>query len=149
MQKSVNEKIPENAEDVNVEDTEQTPKISHIEGPKAVETSLRYFEQGASVMDLLFLRRLRDETAKHAACRVLHVQQRQSAECPAVYITTLVGLNHTIPTYLDGLDRCTREFKYPHSQKSAGVRSGDQGDQGDHGNLKRLLMIIFPQTSVS
>ncbi|GFW50531.1 hypothetical protein TNCV_2888341 [Trichonephila clavipes] len=50
-----------------VEDTHQIPKLSHSEGLKAVETTLSYFEQqGASVMDLLFLRRLRDEAAKHS-----------------------------------------------------------------------------------
>ncbi|GFS47286.1 hypothetical protein TNCV_4862611 [Trichonephila clavipes] len=58
------EKMPENNEDVNVEDTIQTPKISHNERLKAVETSLQYFEQqGASVMDLLSLRCPYDEAA--------------------------------------------------------------------------------------
>ncbi|GFW05699.1 uncharacterized protein TNCV_3407651 [Trichonephila clavipes] len=28
---------------------------------------------------------------------------------------------------LDGPDRYTRNFKYPHNQKSAGVKSGDRG----------------------
>ncbi|GFT91451.1 hypothetical protein TNCV_4286061 [Trichonephila clavipes] len=56
--------MPENDEDVNVEDTKPTLKISHSEGIKAVETTLQYFaQQGASVMDLLFLRRLYDEAA--------------------------------------------------------------------------------------
>lgn len=65
----VNEQMPENDEDIDDEDiTVQTPKISHSEGLKAVETALQYFEQqGASVMDLLFLRRLRDEAAKRRA----------------------------------------------------------------------------------
>ncbi|GFU01644.1 hypothetical protein TNCV_1521851 [Trichonephila clavipes] len=40
---------------------------------------------------------------------------------------------------LDGSDRYTREFKYPHNQKSAGVKSGDRG--GD-GYLQRLLTIL-------
>ncbi|XP_023231971.1 jerky protein homolog-like [Centruroides sculpturatus] len=69
---TVNEKMLENNEDVDVEDsTVQAPKISHSEGLKAVETALQYFEQqGASVMDLLFLRRLRDEAAKRRVqCR--------------------------------------------------------------------------------
>ncbi|GFR09827.1 jerky protein homolog-like [Trichonephila clavata] len=62
---SVNDEISENDADIKVEDPVQTPKISHSEGLKAVETTLQYFEQqGASVMDLMFLRRLRDEAAK-------------------------------------------------------------------------------------
>ena len=63
---TVNEKMLKKDEDVDVEDsTVQAPKISHSEGLKAVETTLQYFEQqGASVLDLLFLRRLRDEAAK-------------------------------------------------------------------------------------
>ncbi|GFT14435.1 hypothetical protein TNCV_4004111 [Trichonephila clavipes] len=36
--------LPENDEDVNFEDTLQTPKISHSEGLKAVEITLQYFE---------------------------------------------------------------------------------------------------------
>ncbi|GFV60628.1 transposable element Tcb1 transposase [Trichonephila clavipes] len=39
------------------------------EGLKVVETTHQYFEQGTSVMDLLFLRRLLDEAAKR---RVQH-----------------------------------------------------------------------------
>ncbi|GFW74156.1 hypothetical protein TNCV_4177011 [Trichonephila clavipes] len=31
---------------------------------------------------------------------------------------------------LDGPDRYTRDFKYPHNQKSAGVKSGDRGGHG-------------------
>ncbi|GFV60515.1 hypothetical protein TNCV_3471501 [Trichonephila clavipes] len=31
---------------------------------------------------------------------------------------------------LDGPDRYTRDFKYPHNQKSAGVNSGDRGAMG-------------------
>ncbi|GFY27534.1 hypothetical protein TNCV_2071531 [Trichonephila clavipes] len=31
---------------------------------------------------------------------------------------------------LDGPDRYTRDFKYPHNQKSAGVKSGDRGAMG-------------------
>ncbi|GFX73568.1 hypothetical protein TNCV_2342731 [Trichonephila clavipes] len=55
-------KMPESAEDVTVENTVQTPKISHSEGLKAVETALYYLEQqGASIMDF---RRHRDEAAK-------------------------------------------------------------------------------------
>ena len=40
---------------------------------------------------------------------------------------------------LNGRDRCTREFKYPNSQKFTGVRSGDQGG---HENLQRFLRIL-------
>ncbi|GFU63316.1 hypothetical protein TNCV_661501 [Trichonephila clavipes] len=59
-------KIAPNDEDVNVEDIEQTPKISHSKRLKAVDIVLQYFEeQGASVMEALFLRRLRDEAVKH------------------------------------------------------------------------------------
>ncbi|GFX26740.1 hypothetical protein TNCV_1839131 [Trichonephila clavipes] len=39
----------------------------------------------------------------------------------------------------DGPDRYTRDFKYPHSQKSAGVQSRDRGG---HGYLQRLLTIL-------
>ncbi|GFX88651.1 hypothetical protein TNCV_832811 [Trichonephila clavipes] len=40
---------------------------------------------------------------------------------------------------LDGPDKYTRDFKYPHNQKSAGVKSGNRGG---HGYLQRLLMIL-------
>ncbi|GFV04319.1 hypothetical protein TNCV_919401 [Trichonephila clavipes] len=40
---------------------------------------------------------------------------------------------------LDGPNRYTRDFKYPHNQKSAGVKSGDQGV---HGYMQRLLTIL-------
>ncbi|GFU53892.1 KRAB-A domain-containing protein 2 [Trichonephila clavipes] len=40
---------------------------------------------------------------------------------------------------LYGPDRYTRDFKYPHNQKSAGVKSGDRGG---HGYLQRLLTIL-------
>ena len=40
---------------------------------------------------------------------------------------------------LDGWDRYTRDFKYPHSQKSIGVRSEDRGG---HENLQHLLMFL-------
>ncbi|GFV58547.1 uncharacterized protein TNCV_2915361 [Trichonephila clavipes] len=43
---------------------------------------------------------------------------------------------------LDGPDRYTRDFKYPHNQKSAGVKSGDRGD---HEYLQRLLDSVFPE----
>ncbi|GFX33520.1 hypothetical protein TNCV_1931871 [Trichonephila clavipes] len=52
---TIDERMVENYEDINVEETVQTPKISHSEGLKAVEAILQYFEQGASVMDLRFL----------------------------------------------------------------------------------------------
>ncbi|GFU16125.1 transposable element Tcb1 transposase [Trichonephila clavipes] len=43
------------------EDTVQNPRIAHREGLKAVKSSLQNFEpQGASVTDLLSIRRLRD-----------------------------------------------------------------------------------------
>ncbi|GFU41457.1 hypothetical protein TNCV_4586051 [Trichonephila clavipes] len=61
---SLNEKIPGNDKGVKAVDTVKTPKRSHREELKAVETTLQYFEQGASVMYLLFFRRLRDEAAK-------------------------------------------------------------------------------------
>ncbi|GFV39924.1 hypothetical protein TNCV_1808361 [Trichonephila clavipes] len=61
---TVNEKMTENDEDVNVEDTLQTPKISRSEGLKSVETTLRYFEQGAMITDLLFLHHLRNKATK-------------------------------------------------------------------------------------
>ncbi|GFX17600.1 hypothetical protein TNCV_3412001 [Trichonephila clavipes] len=47
---------------------------------------------------------------------------------------------------LDGPDKYTRDFKYPHNQKSAGVKSGNRGG---HGYLQRLLTILSPRTSVS
>ncbi|GFW45420.1 hypothetical protein TNCV_4702311 [Trichonephila clavipes] len=40
---------------------------------------------------------------------------------------------------LDGPDRYTRDFKYPYSHKSAGVKSGDRGG---HGYLQCLLTIL-------
>ncbi|GFV43308.1 hypothetical protein TNCV_10061 [Trichonephila clavipes] len=40
---------------------------------------------------------------------------------------------------LNGPDRYTRDFKYPHNQKSAGDKSGDRGG---HGYLQCLLMIM-------
>ncbi|GFW96951.1 hypothetical protein TNCV_4801641 [Trichonephila clavipes] len=40
---------------------------------------------------------------------------------------------------LDGPDRYTRDFKYHHNQKSAGVKSGDRGG---HGYLQHLLTIL-------
>ncbi|GFT32489.1 hypothetical protein TNCV_4484781 [Trichonephila clavipes] len=40
---------------------------------------------------------------------------------------------------LDGPDKYTRDFKYPHSQKCAGVKSGNRGG---HGYLQRLLTIL-------
>ncbi|GFU68537.1 hypothetical protein TNCV_1989871 [Trichonephila clavipes] len=58
--------MSENNEDVNVDYSLQTPKISENEGLKAV---VQYFEQqGASQMDLLFCHRLRDEAAKRRVC---------------------------------------------------------------------------------
>lgn len=48
-----------------MEDDGKVEKMSHSEGLKAVEGALCYFEQqGASAMDILFLRRLRDEAAR-------------------------------------------------------------------------------------
>ncbi|GFU95777.1 hypothetical protein TNCV_3646591, partial [Trichonephila clavipes] len=67
---TVNEKIPDNDEDLNIEDSVQTPKISHSEGLKVIETAFQHFERHEpSVMDIVFLRRLRDEATK---CRVLY-----------------------------------------------------------------------------
>ncbi|GFW35516.1 uncharacterized protein TNCV_3071441 [Trichonephila clavipes] len=40
---------------------------------------------------------------------------------------------------LDGPDRYTRDFKYPHNQKSVGFKSGDRGG---HGYLQLLLTIL-------
>ncbi|GFT61287.1 hypothetical protein TNCV_1227371 [Trichonephila clavipes] len=40
---------------------------------------------------------------------------------------------------LDGPDRYTRDFKYPHNQKSTNVKSGDRGG---HGYLQSLLTIL-------
>ncbi|GFX57966.1 hypothetical protein TNCV_3069331 [Trichonephila clavipes] len=62
---TVDEKTLENEEDVNAKNIVQIPKILHSERLKVVETVIQYFEQqGASVMDLLYLRRLREEAAK-------------------------------------------------------------------------------------
>ncbi|GFT53043.1 hypothetical protein TNCV_4231951 [Trichonephila clavipes] len=59
---------------VNDENTVQNPKVSHIKGLKAVETSLQYFEQQAApVMNSVFLRRLCNEDAK---CGVQHGKQQ-------------------------------------------------------------------------
>ncbi|GFX58633.1 hypothetical protein TNCV_418121 [Trichonephila clavipes] len=63
---TVNNNMLEKDEDVNVEDTLQTPKISLSERLKIVETALQYFEpQGVSIMDLMFHCRLRVEAEKH------------------------------------------------------------------------------------
>ncbi|GFU84839.1 hypothetical protein TNCV_2127801 [Trichonephila clavipes] len=40
---------------------------------------------------------------------------------------------------LDGTDKYTRDFKYSHNQKTAGVKSGNRGG---HGYLQRLLTIL-------
>ncbi|GFV92523.1 hypothetical protein TNCV_1744281 [Trichonephila clavipes] len=46
----------------------------------------------------------------------------------------------------DGPDRYTRDFKYPHNQKSAGVKSGDRGS---HVYLQHLLTILSsPNVSI-
>ncbi|GFT67933.1 uncharacterized protein TNCV_38481 [Trichonephila clavipes] len=44
----------------------------------------------------------------------------------------------------NGPDRYTRDFKYPHNQKSAGVKSGDRGG---HGYLQRAPAndSVFPE----
>ncbi|GFU06187.1 uncharacterized protein TNCV_4764971 [Trichonephila clavipes] len=39
------EKIKENGEDANVEETVKIPKIPHSEGQKTVETTIQYFDQ--------------------------------------------------------------------------------------------------------
>ncbi|GFU94244.1 hypothetical protein TNCV_3306711 [Trichonephila clavipes] len=49
------------------------------------------------------------------------------------------------PTDLMGPDRYTRDFKYPHNQKSAGVKSETES----HEYLQRLLDSVFPGTFVS
>ncbi|GFX98916.1 hypothetical protein TNCV_1504921 [Trichonephila clavipes] len=56
-----------------------------------------------------------------------------SATCPDVCVedTSLRRSDR-----LDGPDRYTRDFKYPHNQKSAGAKSGG------HGYLQRLLTIL-------
>ncbi|GFV92658.1 hypothetical protein TNCV_1375091 [Trichonephila clavipes] len=56
---SVYEKTPESYGDVDIEDTLQTPKISYSE-----RTTLRNFEQDATAMVLLFLRRFCNNTAE-------------------------------------------------------------------------------------
>ncbi|GFX86233.1 uncharacterized protein TNCV_2561151 [Trichonephila clavipes] len=51
---TVNKKMLENGEDINIEDAAETPKTSHSEGLGAVKTALQYFDQqGVSIMDLL------------------------------------------------------------------------------------------------
>ncbi|GFX17873.1 hypothetical protein TNCV_2293211 [Trichonephila clavipes] len=56
--------MAENAKDAIFEYTLQIPKISHSEGLQTFEKALQYFEQGPSVRDFLFLRRLRVEAAE-------------------------------------------------------------------------------------
>ncbi|GFW31799.1 hypothetical protein TNCV_5039691 [Trichonephila clavipes] len=52
---TVNKKMQDNDENVKVEDALQTPRISHSETLKIVDTALQYFQQqGALMMDLLF-----------------------------------------------------------------------------------------------
>ncbi|GFV73190.1 hypothetical protein TNCV_2374621 [Trichonephila clavipes] len=62
-------------DEVRLEYTVQSPQLSYNEGLKAVEAILQYFEQqGASVMNSLFLRRLRDEAVK----RKMHYGKQQN-----------------------------------------------------------------------
>lgn len=52
----------------DTERSNQEEKMSHSDGEKYLEGALRYLEQqGSSAMDILFLRRLRDEAAR---CRI-------------------------------------------------------------------------------
>ena len=52
----------------SIENCQQQEKMSHSEGVKAFEGALRYFEQqGPSAMDIIFLRRFRDEAARRRA----------------------------------------------------------------------------------
>ncbi|GFW08555.1 hypothetical protein TNCV_2775771 [Trichonephila clavipes] len=63
---TINEKIGKNDKDVNIEDTVQTLKGSHSEGLKVADPQQKFEQQGASVMDSPFLRRLCDEVAKRS-----------------------------------------------------------------------------------
>ena len=59
------DKNEDESEDEEMEDNGKVKKMTHSEGLKAAEGMLRYLEeQGASAMDILFLRRLRDEAAR-------------------------------------------------------------------------------------
>ncbi|GFW06747.1 hypothetical protein TNCV_3288471 [Trichonephila clavipes] len=57
-------KMPEYDEDVNFEVTVQTCKIPLGEKLNAVETPFEYLDLDASLMDLLFIRRICAEAAK-------------------------------------------------------------------------------------
>lgn len=51
--------------DYDEEDSNQNSKLTHSEGLKFIEGTLQYLqEQGAAAMDILFLRRIRDEAAR-------------------------------------------------------------------------------------
>ncbi|GFX49084.1 hypothetical protein TNCV_786401 [Trichonephila clavipes] len=64
--------MPGNDEDIEVEETVQTPNISHSERLRAFGTTFQFFEErGASVMDLLFLRRV--------------LMKQQNADCSTKY----------------------------------------------------------------
>ncbi|GFY24194.1 uncharacterized protein TNCV_1012471 [Trichonephila clavipes] len=80
---TVNKKMSENNEDVNVENTVQTSRISHREREtKDCQNPPRLFKQGASVMDLLFFRRLRDEASKRTMYALLVEWLRQQTKLP-------------------------------------------------------------------
>ncbi|GFW27232.1 uncharacterized protein TNCV_1376561 [Trichonephila clavipes] len=70
--------------------------------------------------------------------RRVTIQQRQSATSGCMEDTSQRIASFSSDR-LDGPDRYTRDFKYPHNRKSAGVKSGDRGG---HGYLQRLLTIM-------
>lgn len=55
----------EDDSEYDMESSQQEEKMSHSDGVKCIEQALRYLQQqGSSAMDVLFLRRLRDEAAR-------------------------------------------------------------------------------------
>ncbi|GFV89759.1 hypothetical protein TNCV_827511 [Trichonephila clavipes] len=85
---TIHKKILE--KDVNVANTGPTPKISHEE-LKVVETSLQYFDPGASVMDLLLFRRLRSEAARRKCLCGVGLAKRRRATSPLVKLVVGEG----------------------------------------------------------
>ncbi|GFV19075.1 hypothetical protein TNCV_3222941 [Trichonephila clavipes] len=66
-------------EDVIVGETVQTPKISHSEGLKVVEITFQYFEQGTSIMVLLFLHQQHADYSKEGN-RILRISLKKRSQ---------------------------------------------------------------------
>ncbi|GFW49426.1 hypothetical protein TNCV_3059331 [Trichonephila clavipes] len=86
--------MSENDEDVNVEDTILTPKITLSQGLKAVETALLYFEQDASKRSITygsgnFEQRLSDEDYARAGIPTSTPRQFEAFEPRQIYCASV------------------------------------------------------------